>query len=236
MSKLHQCTYHNQTIDFYLERRARKTLEISVDPNLIVKVVAPLNTLMKDILENVKKRARWIIKQIDFFKQFLPKRSERYYLSGETHLYLGRKHRLKVKKAISKSVDITGSILTVNSHTPSRPEITRHILETWYFEQAKQVLAERVQACIKKFPDKHKFTPSKIIVRQLLTRWGSMTKSGTLVLNRDLIKVPQTCIDYVITHELCHLKFKDHSKSFYNFLDQTMPDWEKHKAKLEQML
>ena len=67
-------------------------------------------------------------------------------------------------------------------------------------------------------------------------RWGSLSANGMLTLNADLIRAPRECIDYVITHELSHLRYKNHGPEFYRFLDKVMPDWEKRKHKLEVTL
>lgn len=235
MSQLQQFSYGSNRIEFYIERRSRKTLEISVYPDMSVKVIAPINALLEAILERVKKRAAWILKQIRFFEQFHPKRPERCYLSGESHLYLGREYRLKVMPSIQKQVKLSRGQLLVESHSPDRPDITRYILEKWYFDCAKAKLLERLECCLAIFPDKDFFKPRGVIVRQLSNRWGSMTKKGNLVLNRQLIKAPLECIDYVIIHELCHLHYRDHNRDFYDFLEKTMPDWQKHKMKLEKV-
>jgi predicted metal-dependent hydrolase len=64
-------------------------------------------------------------------------------------------------------------------------------------------------------------------------RWGSLSDKGTVTLNTNLIKAPKECIDYVVTHELCHLKYHDHSSEFYKLLDSVIPEWKKIKHKLE---
>ncbi|MBU4485696.1 MAG: M48 family metallopeptidase, partial [Candidatus Delongbacteria bacterium] len=76
----------------------------------------------------------------------------------------------------------------------------------------------------------------KIVVKKMKTRWGSLSQSGILTINIELIKAPKECIDYVITHELCHLKYKDHSPKFYKLLESILPEWKKLKHKLELSL
>lgn len=73
-------------------------------------------------------------------------------------------------------------------------------------------------------------------IRKLKTRWGSLSPRGILTLNVDLIRAPGECIDYVIAHELCHLKHRDHGADFYRLLERMMPDWERRKLKLELAL
>lgn len=64
-------------------------------------------------------------------------------------------------------------------------------------------------------------------------RWGSWTRRGGVWLNPELLKAPGTCIDYVVTHELCHAVYGNHGKGFYALLRRVMPDWEARKARLE---
>ena len=78
------------------------------------------------------------------------------------------------------------------------------------------------------------FEKPKIVIKKLEKRWGSLAKSGTLTLNINLIKAPKECIDYVVTHELCHIQYHDHSRAFYDLLFHKMPDWERRKMKLEK--
>ena len=67
-------------------------------------------------------------------------------------------------------------------------------------------------------------------------RWGSCSRKGTITLSLDLIKTPLHCIEYVITHELCHLLVHDHSPAFFRMLSRCMPDWERRKARLEEVV
>jgi predicted metal-dependent hydrolase len=98
-----QLSYGEGLIEFQLERRDRKTLAISVKPDLGVEVVAPVDAPMERIFDKVRKRAPWIQKQLRFYAQFQPWTPKRQYLSGETHLYLGRQYKLKVVPHIAAS-------------------------------------------------------------------------------------------------------------------------------------
>lgn len=231
---MHQITYGTCVIVFQLVYRSRKTLSISVHPCMKVEVIAPIGTELSDILERVKKRARWIVSQIRFFQQFYPKLPDRYFVSGETHYYLGKQYRLKVTKDLEEDVKCERGSFIIRSRDPENPNITRDLLKKWYQSHAKKKFHERLMYCLERVPDKLNFIPNGLMIRHMTRRWGSMTPSGTMILNLDLIKASVSCIDYVIIHELCHLKYPHHGKSFYTLLAQIMPDWEKQKQLLEK--
>lgn len=228
--------YGNLTIEFQLSRRDRRTLSISVKPDLMVDVVAPRDAPLDAILDKVRRRAPWIQKQLRFFDQFQPRMPERRYIAGETHLYLGRQYKLKVEPSIQQAVRLKRGLLVVQSHRPKEAEHTRALLDGWLRERAHIKFRERLAICQERFSRPEAFAPSGLVIRQLEQRWGSMTPAGKLILNRSLIRASVDAIDYVITHELCHLRHNHHGPAFFKLLDGVMPDWEKRKLKLERQL
>lgn len=236
MAEVHRIPYGTDVIEFRLLRRDRKTMSITVTPELSVDVVAPVDAPLEKVCERIKKRSAWIKKQLQFFGQFHPRTPERRYVGGETHLYLGRQYKLKVVPHIQEQVKLYRGSLVVQTHHPRDDDHTRELVECWYRERTHVKLRERIERCRQAFPTPDEFQPTRLEVRQLSQRWGSMTPSGKLILHRFLIRAAVDCIDYVITHELCHLRHANHSTAFYDLLEQVMPDWEKRKAKLEQQL
>ena len=83
---------------------------------------------------------------------------------------------------------------------------------------------------------KYNARPSAIYIQEMGNRWGSCTPKGKIILNTELIKAPKPCIEYVITHELCHLLHHDHTKAFFELLEAEMPDWKRWKNKLEKFM
>lgn len=207
----------------------RKTLGISVLPDCTIVATAPTGTSPELITEKLEKRARWIRKQISYFEQFLPRTPERKYLSGETHLYLGRHYRLKFSEAPTKSLKLKGRYF-IASGPEMTPASAKRLMKTWYFEKAQVIFRRRLAECMFRFPDIQ--TP-EIVIRNMTRRWGSMSGKSTLVLNQDLIRAPTECIDYVLVHELCHIKESNHSPKFWNLLGKKYPTWRSAKNKLE---
>jgi predicted metal-dependent hydrolase len=224
--------FGSRTIDFRLLYSDRKSLGITVTPEMEVLVKAPADTTIEKVKEKIRKKAPWIIKQQSFFLSFQPKTPNRKYISGETHLYLGRQYRLQIEIGQLESVKLKGKFIVVTSSEKSR---TKSLLHDWYLQHARTKLHEVAAPLIDKFK-KHKVEPSSIVLRDMPTRWGSCTPKGKIILNPELIKAPKGCIEYVVIHELCHLIHHDHTQKFLDLQTKEMKDWEKWKMKLEKLL
>jgi len=221
-------------ISYRIRRRDRRTLEIAVEPDMSVTATAPLDAPLEKIRAKLKKRAAWILRQQRYFLQFVPRRTPRRYLPGETHLYLGRQYRLKVERAIQAGVKLKRGFLHVYSHFPDNADVTKELVQAWYRQRAHIKLPERIELCREYFPRPQEVQPSGLIIRTLRQRWGSMSPTGRLVLNDRLLEAPTPAIDYVITHELCHILEAHHGPRFFELLSRVLPDWESRKSLLER--
>lgn len=232
----HSIQYGENRIDFSIVRRERTTLEIAVEPDTSVVVAAPLDASLMAIEEKVRRRAAWIQRQQRYFIQFLPRTPDRQYVAGETHLYLGRQYRLKVDRHVQETVKLARGFIVVQTHRPNRSEVTRELVENWYRGRAHTKFSERIEVNLLRFAVPEDFRPKGVIIRQLRQRWGSMSPEHRLLLNRRLIEAPIDAIDYVITHELCHIAVPHHGQAFFELLDRVLPDWPKRKHRLEQRM
>lgn len=219
-------------IPYSISRSDRKTLGISVTPEMEVVVSAPNSASEDKIKEKVRKRAPWILKQKDFFLSFHPRTTPKRYVSGETHLYLGRQYRLVVTLSNQESVHYRGSFIEVFVKKKGNAE---KLLKSWYRERAKLKFAEIAEPLIQRFK-RYDVEPSSICIQEMRLRWGSCTPKGKIILNPELIKAPKPCIEYVIIHELCHLVHHDHTQRFFDLQEKEMPDWDKWKKRLESLL
>lgn len=211
----------------------RQTLGIEVHPDQRVVIRAPVGCAEEVIAERVRKRAPWISRQIADFQRYSPRTPQRQYVSGETHLYLGRQYRLKVGVGETASVRMTRGQLMVTVPGAADPDRVRMLLHRWYLDHARQVFSQVIDQCLAKF----KGNPSpRLIVRAMQSRWGSLSQAGSMTLNANLVRAPRACIEYVVTHELCHLRHRDHDSNFFRLLGRVMPDWEQRKQQLEAAL
>ncbi len=224
--------FGSKHIAFDLVYSERKTLGITVNPEMEVIVKAPLDSSIDTIIERVYKKAPWILKQQSYFLGFFPKTTKRKYISGETHLYMGRQYQLKLTEAKKSEVKYKGRIIEICIQDKSKAEI---LLKAWYKEKAKIKFAEIAEPIIQRFK-KYNVEPKGIYLMDMTRRWGSCTPKGKIILNPELIKAPKACIEYVITHELCHLIHHDHTQKFIDLQTKEMPNWEKWKDKLEKLL
>jgi predicted metal-dependent hydrolase len=232
--ELREIDFGRTRLSYELVTSATMSLAISVYPDLRIRVVVPHGVDPQQVDARVRKRGQWIIKQMEFFRQFLPHPVARRYVSGETHYYLGRQYRLKVTQVESQEpVLLKGGYIQV--HTPDRndSEDIRRRLDTWYRARAKAVFRFHLDRCLKRL-EKHGIRSVPMRVQRMRGRWGSYTPSGTIILNLDLIKAPSHCIEYVIIHELCHTKIPSHGPDFEHLLTRCLPDWRKRKERLEQ--
>jgi predicted metal-dependent hydrolase len=236
MSEMRRIEYGAQVIEFQVVRRDRRTLEIAVEPDASVVVTAPHSADFGKIDAKVRKRAAWVLRQQRYFQAFLPHTPERRFITGETHLYLGRQYRLRVLHNGTNSVKLIRGFIVIDLPQGSSDGDVRAMVEQWYRDRAHLRFTERLAANLLRFSSPERYKPRGIIVRRLERRWGSMSPAGRLLLNLRLIESPIHCIDYVITHELCHRTEAHHGPAFFELLSRVMPDWPKRKEVLERLL
>lgn len=216
---------------YELVRQDRKTLSLTVKPDLSLVVKSPLKADQEKIEIFLKKKWFWLEKQLSFFKKYHRKTYKKEYASGESFMYLGRQYKLVVKRASEVKVQVSkGCLFLFTNNLVGDGVKNKRILEKWYLQRAEQVFLERYQEVQKRFDYK---TMPQLELREMKKRWGSYRKKDRIYLKPKLIHVSKDCIDYVITHELCHLRYKKHSQAFYKFLNKKFPNWEKVKEKLE---
>lgn len=214
-----------------LRRSNRGTLAISVHPNGSVELIAPMLAASDAIQAKVAKRAPWIRKQRRSFAGMNAKRTPRRYVSGATHRYLGRQYRIKVLKGPNAGVKLAGGYFHVIAPKTSEAEVEA-LLVDWMRERAVEQFNRRL-ARWRAWCARHCLPEPRFTLRSMQKRWGSAHKDGRISLNPELIRAPSVCVDYVIAHEICHLKHPNHGTAFFRLLDQLVPDWRKVKARLE---
>lgn len=212
--------------------RRQQRLSIHVDPNGRVLVDAPLGVEVTRLLDGVKRRARWISQQLECFRIQRAQAVPQEYVSGESMLYLGRRYRLKVQAdpAAEAVARMRGAFIEVT--TPHRDAVlVAAALKAWYRLRAREVFAHRLTVVAEPLRWVRALPPTRLQFMKL--QWGSCSPSGRITLNPWLVRAPREAIDYVLLHEMCHLRHHNHSRAFYATLDRHMPNWKQIKAQLD---
>ena len=226
-------SFGRNRIAFILMFGDHQRFQITVQPDMRVEVQAPDGKPLEAILARVQKRAAWITKQLRFFEQFQPRAVTKQFVGGESFRYLGRQYRLKLISGQEHCVHLSRPFLMVQLPNPKDAIAVETLLRKWYHERAKVVFERRLEALYEEAKRHLPLLPS-LRVQRMTRRWGSCDGRGALVLNTALIQASLRCIDYVILHELCHLRHRQHSPGFFRLLYRLLPDWKSSKEKLER--
>lgn len=229
--------YGSEVVHFSVRRQTQRrnsSITIHVQPEGVVVVDAPVDASREAILAAVRKRSRWIQQHLSGFVRRRTHILPREYVSGESVMYLGRRYRLKVIPADADDVIIKlrGGQLEVRAHGAG-PAVVCDAMEQWFRGRARVVFAQRMESVISEL--RWKQTSPAMRLQAMKIQWGSCSPTGRLTLNPWLVKAPRDCIDYVILHELCHLKEHNHSPRFFKLLDNHMPAWREIKKRLDEL-
>lgn len=222
METLH---FMGETIQYRVVKSKRKTVTITVRPKEII-VRTPLNLSNQTVKELVMKKASWIIKKRSEMKNRENTDIDRTIESGKVIYFRGSKKTLNLQKqyGICSNVEMTETHLHI-VFDPLQEE-PKEILEHWLRKEAGERITKRVLY----YQSMYEFgkVPNRICIKDQKTRWGSCSSKNNLNFNYRLILAPDSVLDYVVVHELCHLKYMNHSKEFWNFVASIMPDYRKH--------
>lgn len=212
----------------------RERVEINVLPDGTVDVEAPEEATPEAITRAVQKRARWIVSHVSNARKRFEHVLPREYVSGEQALYQGRRYALKVVPVdkTKRSIKLKGSLLIVSTED-TRPVSVQATVRAWYRMKARDYFAQRIAITCKALPWPQEVPPFRLL--EMTTQWGSCAVGGHVLLNPALVKAPRECIDYVIIHEVCHLREHNHSPEFFKLLTLALPGWQATKLKLDQM-
>ena len=211
--------------------RRKKTVSLSVDPSGEVQLVAPQHFSVARLSQIVRENAPWIIRKTKHVGIPDPPPSPREFVSGETVLYLGRNYRLKVDSDQGGDTRLCGGWLHVCvPEVAQKQEYVRTALVAWLRQRAEERLPERVAL----WRVKVGVDLPKVVIADQQKRWGSCDGSGTIRLNWRVIQAPLRLIDYVVVHELVHLRHADHDAAFWRALGVVMPDYERRREDLRR--
>lgn len=211
-------------LGYEVHRKKVKNINLRIKPNMEIYISAPMN-LHSDYIENfIRSKEKWIKQVLQKIEEAKQNQLPSQYLSGEKHKYLGKEYELEVKQGNSNRVSLKEGkiILTVISNIFENSDEKKKVMEKWYFENAQKVFVNAIQKWLEILDE----SIEKLSIKPMKSRWGSCNHVKRYInLNTELIKRTQFEIEYVVLHELTHLKYPNHGKGFYRYIENYMPNY-----------
>lgn len=248
---------HGIPVDVRRSRRRRTRIGLAFDPAGFVIVEAPMDASEREIHALIREHSRWLRHRLDKVINTTGLTACLRYADGELVHYLGDPYELTVRDGrrpgvvlkerrcasaaqlgLFESTSVRGELRVTVSPTAGHSGLqaaVRDAVVGWYLAQAGERFARELEAWRFRLPWLKGRTPLWRH-RFMRSQWGSCSRSGRISLNTHLIKTPPRLIEYVILHELCHLRHYDHSRRFYGLMSRHMPDWESRRGELDHYL
>lgn len=223
----------------YEERKSKriKRISIRVTPDK-VRVSAPARATKREILAFIDKNSEWILENWSKLQETIHKPSLRFYESGVKVPYLGKdlevlitetEQRMIKIRYETESYSLSIAIPQEISHE-QKQEAIRGILEKWYKQKTRGIFQEKLDAWSRVMG----LTYNQFRLKEQKTRWGSCSSLGNINLNWRAVMAPESVIDYLVIHELSHLKYLNHSQEFWNFVARYCPEHAANKKWLRE--
>lgn len=210
-------------IAYQVVRSRRTTADIIIERDGSILVRAPESIDDKQIEAIIKSRRSRIYKNLARWRDLNATRVLREYRNGEGFLYLGRAYRLLLVGDQEKPLQLKNGRFLLRRDLVDRGEIAaaRAAFRDYYIARGQKRISRRVAL----YAPKVGVTPRSVDVRELGNRWASCSPAGRLAFHWKCMMAPQTIIDYVVVHELCHFYHRDHTDAFWNEVDKVMPEY-----------
>ncbi len=224
--------YGERLMHVGIEYGARKRLSLTVYPHGKILAKVPLGLPVRKAESFIRKRAAWMDKHLRHFEQHPPEPPKRY-AEDELHPFLGKHYRLRLRRSPSSSVQRGKDHLEVALRDPGDPAAVEKVLRKWYREEALRYMKPRFRELSSSLSFLGLPAHSLRFYR-MKRRWGSCSARGVITLNTRLVQQAPASIDYVIIHELCHLRVPAHNREFYALLESVLPDWKTRRRELNE--
>jgi predicted metal-dependent hydrolase len=215
-------------LDIEIKRSNRtKTLSINIERDGSVNVIVPSDLEESKIMEIVKSKEYEIHKQITKNKELNKERIDRKFVPGQSFLYLGKSYNLHIDEKQDEPLKLRNGKFILASKSIEKAE---EVFIKFYKKMGKPILEKRVTF----FKEFIKEKPNELKIVDLKTRWASCTPSGNLNFHWKCFMAPISVLDYLIVHELVHLKHLNHSRQFWDEVSIIIPDYKIHEEWLRK--
>jgi hypothetical protein len=214
-------------IDIKVERtNRRKTVSIFIERNGSIRALAPEFATDEKIETAIKAKEYQIFKKLAKWKELNYGKVNRGFVNGQSFLYLGRNYRLLIVENKEVPLKISAGFFQLDKNSLFKAD---KVFKEFYKEKAEQKIRERLKLIEEKFH----LRPNSVKVLELRNRWASWTPKNGLNFHWKCVMAPVPVLDYIITHEMVHLKYPNHSAEFWNELDKKMPNYREFESWLK---
>lgn len=216
-------------VTYTLKRTGRRrSIGLRIDDRGLT-VNVPLRASEKWLHSVLQEKAAWVVEKLETWQANRP--APQQWTDGEAVVYRGETFTLRIIPSLFDAPpQLHGTQLLVHLSRPDSAELIEKIVMRWYRHEAMQLFTE----CIAHFAPLMNVTPREIKLSSARTQWGSCTTRGVVRLNWQLIKMPLDLIDYVVVHELAHLREMNHSAAFWSVVETMCPDYAKRRGELRR--
>ena len=232
--KDHQ-THRIEDIEFKVVYSGRRSIGISVLPDSTVIVRVPYLTSFKTITRIVTDKYGWVIKHRDNYRKLDNSSLNRSYTTGELHLFRGNRSIIQIEKSVMPYVRFNDNTIELGTLKTDDSDVIKRLLYKGYKDEALILFPELLQKVVREHQNQM-FKPAGLIIRTMKRRWGSCSNKGLITLSTELIKLSDLYIEYVIAHELCHLKHHNHGAQYYKLLSEVFPEWKNVRKELRKYI
>ena len=207
-------------------RSKRKTIALVIQSDGELLVRAPKRATRKQIDALLAKHADWIAKRQAEAQARTAVNPPHVFVDGEKFFFLGAAYPLEMVGAQEAALQLDGAFRLLKSKQGE----ARTLFETWYKTEARALFNQRIAY----YAELHGFDVKKVKLSSAQTRWGSCSSKGYINLTWRLVMAPLDTIDYVVVHELCHLREANHSSAFWGEVAKIMPDYQARRTWLKK--
>lgn len=229
---------NGEKIVFFVQRKKIKNINLKVNVDGKITISMPMRMKIEAAKDFIRLKIEWIKKHQNLYENNLVLKESVNFEEGEILYLLGKQYKIKLLKGKENNVIINDQTIEIQIKDKyiNNKKYIKQYYDKWLKDYALIIYKKLVEEYQKKL-EKYDIIMPKIEVRQMKARWGSCCPSKNKVtFNLSLIKTPIECVEYVVLHELSHLKYHDHSKNFYNFISIFMPEWKERRRKLNNYL
>lgn len=233
--------YNDKCIDVKVVYRKRKNISIRIIPKNTIEIISPRAVSISFLKKVLEEKSSWIMKTLDKFENIDEHFMCRNYVDGEIFYYLGEEYELRIvedkniqnnkKNYCHINIKSNNLIITTNSN---EKEYIKNELKKWYKVESEKIVINRLEVLKKEKPIMNKLNPNIIKIKEQKKRWGSCTSNKTIYINSRISMAKIDVIDYILVHEFSHLIHMNHSKDFYNLVEEILPNFKESEKWLKE--